>query len=104
MLIRFNNQYLQRLFEGRPVQGKPMFSEDIIIKFKKTILKMQYASDTRELRKFKGLNFEALKGDMKGFFSVRVDIKYRLIFEIEREEIIDIKEVIIIEELSKHYE
>ena len=104
MLIRFNNQYLQKLYEGKPVPGKLQFSEVIIIKFKKTILKMQYASDSRELRKFKGLNFESLKGNLKGYYSVRVDLKYRLIFQIEQERIIKIIEVIIIEDLSKHCE
>jgi len=104
MLVRFNNQYLQKLFEDKQISGKPRYSADLILKFKKTVLKLQYAENVRELRKFKGLNFEALKGDLKGHYSVRVDIKYRLIIRVEEEIIITITDVIIIEDLLKHYE
>src|SRR5258708_2115061 len=104
MVVRFNNPYLQKLFENGPITGKPRYSNEIIEKFKKTILKLQYADNIRELRKFKGLNFEALKGNWKGYFSVRVDKYYRLILRIEEEMLITITEVLIIQDLSKHYE
>ena len=103
MIISFNNDYLQRLFENKSVIGKPRYSADVIEKFKKTVLKLQYADNSKELRKFRGLNFEALKGDLRGFYSVRVDLKYRLIFSIEENSIV-LSEIIIIEDLSKHYE
>lgn len=31
MLIQFKNTYLERIFEGRPVTGKPRYSSDEII-------------------------------------------------------------------------
>jgi len=104
MIIRFNNDYLQNIYEDKPVIGKPFYGTDVIEKFKKTVLKLQFASNTNVLRKFRGLNFEALKGKLSGYYSVRVDRKYRLIFSIEKDNSIAISEIIVIEELSKHYE
>jgi proteic killer suppression protein len=104
MVIRFNNPYLQRLFENKPLLGKPHFPNDVIQKYKKTVLMLQYAGNIRELRKFKGLNFEALKGERKGSHSVRVDRKYRLIIKVEEEKIVEITEVLIIEDLTNHYD
>ena len=104
MIIKFNNQYLEKIFENKPVIGKPRYSNDVIQKFKKTVLKLQYADNIRELKKFTGLNFEALKGDRKGMHSVRVDIHYRLILRREEDKSVTITDVIIIEELSNHYQ
>ena len=84
MIVIFNNNYLQRLFEGKSVTGKPNYNPEIILKFKKTILMLKYAENIREIRMFKGLNFESLKGDWKGHHSVRVDKQYRLILSIEK--------------------
>lgn len=104
MQIAFNNAYLQKIFENKPITGKPQYSTEVILQFKKTVLKLQYAENIRTLRQFKGLNFEALKGDMKGYYSVRVNKQYRLILSIEEGKHITITDVVIIEDLSKHYE
>ena|SRR5690348_16930607 len=104
MIVTFNNSYLEKLFEDRPVTGKPRYSKAVINKFKKTVLMLQYAENLRELRQFKGLNFEALKGDRKGYHSVRVDKQYRLILSIGGDQLIEVNEILIIEDLSNHYE
>ena len=59
--------------------------------------------DTYSLRNLRSLNFESLKGDYAGLYSIRVDIKYRLIFMIEKDQL-TISEIIIIEDLSNHYQ
>ncbi len=103
MIIEFNNSYLQKLYEGKNVGGKPKFSQDIILKFKKTVLMLQNTESIKELKKFRGLNFEALKGNYKGYFSVRVDLQYRLILSVEKDSI-QVLDVLIIEELTNHYQ
>ncbi len=70
MIVSFNNLYLQKVYEGKQVSGKPKYSTDVILKFKKTVLILQNTENIKELRKFRGLSFEALKGNYKGFFSV----------------------------------
>jgi len=103
MTIRFNNQYLEKVFKNQFVAGKPRYGADVILKFKKTVLKLQFAGNIRELHQLKGLHFEALKGDYAGFHSVRVDGKYRLILEIQEGTVIGIKEILVIEDLTNHY-
>ena len=103
MIIEFNNAYLQKIYEGRQVAGKPKFSQDIILKFKKTVLMLKNTESIKELRKFRGLNFEALKGDFKGYYSVRVDLQYRLILSVETGSVV-ITDVLIVEDLTNHYQ
>ena len=104
MVIQFKNAYLEKLFEGKPVPGKPRYSSEIIAKFKKTILKLQFVDSLRELSQHKGLNFEALKGDLKGYYSVRVDKGYRLILTVDKEGKVHITEVITVHDLNNHYQ
>lgn len=104
MVIQFNNAYLERLFEGRPVSGKPKYGSEVVLKFKKTILKLQYANSIREIKTQKGLNFEALKGDLKGYFSVRVDYSYRLVLTVDKDNTIKISEILTVHDLTNHYQ
>jgi len=103
MLIAFNNAYLQKIYEGKQVAGKPKYSQNVILKFKKTVLMLQNTESITELRKFRGLNFEALKGNLKGFFSVRVDLHYRLILSVEKDSVV-VTDILIIEDLTIHYQ
>lgn len=104
MTVLIRNSYLKSLFEGKPVPGKPKYSSDVIVKFKKTILKLQFADSIRQLSTLKGLHFEALKGEMKGYYSVRVDYHYRLILSVEKDDSIIVKEVLVVEDLTNHYQ
>jgi len=58
-----------------------------------------------DLKQFRSLNFEALKVDRDGEFSRRLNIQYRLIFNVEKEKNGDfVLEMILLNEISKHYE
>ena len=103
MVIKFNKDYLQKIFEGKQVTGKPKYGQDVILKYKKTVLMLQNTESIQELRKFRGMNFEALKGNFKGYYSVRVDLQYRLILSIEKDSVV-ITDVLIIEDLTNHYQ
>jgi|JI102314DRNA_FD_contig_31_4056075_length_494_multi_2_in_0_out_0_1 plasmid maintenance system killer protein len=98
MQIKFNNAYLELLFQGLDI-GKPKYSAEVIKKFKKTIQIIQYVVSVNDLYNFKGLHFEKL---LNGYYSVRVDRKYRLEFVIEKDEL-TIQDIVVIEELSNHY-
>lgn len=103
MIVEFKNAYLQKIFEGKQTAGKPRYSQDVILKFKKTVLMLKNTESIKELRRFRGLNFEALKGDYKGYYSVRVDLQYRLILSVEKNSVM-ITDVLIIEDLTNHYQ
>ena len=98
MLISFKNVYLEQLYQG-DIVGKPKYSFDVVKKFKKTILLIKNVSSIKDLYFFKGLHFEKLNDD---YYSVRVNLKYRLEFSIENNEIL-VEDIIVIEELSNHY-
>lgn len=102
MHIKFNNTYLEKLFDGLQVSGKPRYSDEVIIKFRKKVVTLHQVENSAALRHLKSLNFEALKGDKKGLYSIRVDLKYRLEFYIEKDEIA-LQEIVLIEDLSNHY-
>jgi toxin HigB-1 len=102
MEVRFGNAYLEKLYAGLPVSGKPKYNEDVIERFRRRVVLLEQAENTIELRKFKSLHFEALKGDKKGLYSIGVDLKYRLEFYIEKDEI-KLNEIVLIDNLSNHY-
>lgn len=105
MNIRFNSQYLSDLSENLKVSGKPKFTKSVIRGFKTVLKTIRLVSSSQDLYRFKGLHFEKLKADLNGYYSVRVDIKYRLIFSIEKDEILvhEVKETVVIENLTNHY-
>jgi len=102
MIVNFNNDYLEKLYLGLSVKGKPRYQGQVITKFKKTILTLKNAEDLKQIKLFRGLNFEALKGDYKGFYSVRVDYHYRLILGVDQNKVL-VKEVLTVEGLTNHY-
>jgi proteic killer suppression protein len=106
MDIVFNHQLLADLYEGKKVNDKQFRSNPTLIKqFIKTVNKLRAADKIEQLFQFAGLNYEKLKGDYKGYSSVRINGQYRLIFE----EIANTEEpfemvLLKLEEISKHYE
>jgi proteic killer suppression protein len=98
MLVKFNNAYLEHLYAGKPVKGKPVYSKEVILQFKKTILRIEQAENSSQLKQFRSLNFEALKGNKKGFYSVRINNQYRLEFKLENDNI-TLVEIVLIEDL-----
>jgi proteic killer suppression protein len=71
-------------------------------RFRKRVIVLEHTENTIELRKLKSLHFEVLKKDKKGLYSVRVDLKYRLEFFIEKDKI-ELNEIVLIDNLSDHY-
>ena len=102
MNIIFENQYLEDLYVSPNLGKKPKFSKSVIKGFKKAIRTLELIDTSKDLYDFKSYHFEKLKGDLEGYHSIRIDKKYRLIFKIEKDEIL-IEEVLIIEDLTNHY-
>lgn len=102
MEVYFANTNLEKLYAGLLVTGKLKYSKDVVAKFQSKVEILKNAESTVELRLFRSLNFEALKGDKKGLYSIRVDLKYSLEFRIEKNKI-TVSEIIFIEDLSNHY-
>lgn len=102
VVIKFNDKYLEDLLLDQ-IKGKPKFDKYIVLKYKKTIKILQRMPDLEGLKFLNSLNFESLKGGRRGSYSVRVDYRYRLIFRVINE-VITLSELIIIDELTNHYQ
>ena len=55
------------------------------------------ASGLQGLNKYPGFRLEMLKGSLKGIYSIRLNISYRVLFSVNES-----KEVVYIIEVSKH--
>ena len=103
MNIYFKTEYLKLLYETAldDIKGKHPFSKEIIKQYKKKVQLLTVITKIEQLKQFRGLNFEYLKGDRKGEYSIRLNDQYRLLFEQKENGEISI---IMINEISKHYE
>lgn len=106
MNVKFKTYYLQELYEyGTGVGRKPEFSVGVIKQYKRKIDILIEINNISKLRQHKGLHFEKLKGDRKGEYSIMLNKQYRLIFEqIKSDEQKIIINLLLINEISKHYE
>ena len=64
---------------------------------------MESVDEIEELFRYNSLHLEALQGDKKGEFSVRINNQYRLEFSIEKREDQVTVSICNILELSNHY-
>ena len=81
MIVEFEKEYLQELYDkGRCKNKKYRFQKAVIEKYQKRIDILMAATRIEDLFVFNSLNFEALSN---GFFSIRIDYHYRLLFNVE---------------------
>ena|ERR1043166_3423764 len=103
MEVKFLNEELEKfyLMPMNEIKGKRKYPDEVIKQFKKKIQILTAITRLEQLRQHKGLNFEYLKGERAGECSIRLNIQYRLLFIPASENSI---RVILIKEISKHYE
>jgi len=104
MEIEFDKTYLQELYNfGKTKDKKYRFQPQIVSKFRKTVDILESVERVEDLYRYNSLQYEFLRGDMKGLESVRVNDQYRIEFKTSKvvsETIITICNII---ELSNHY-
>lgn len=81
MEIKYDKKYLQELYENSQCSEKKYrFQPEVVSKYQKRIDTLLAATRKEDLFVFRSLNFEALAGTSQ--FSIRIDLKYRLVFEL----------------------
>ena len=63
---------------------------------RRKLLQLEAASDERDLRNLKGLNYKKLQGDREGHRQIRINDQYRIVFTIsdgEKPNIITVIEI-----------
>lgn len=74
MIVTFDKEYLKILYtEGHSIEKKHRFQPEVIKRYKRCIDYLKAAANKEALFLFNSLKFEALKGDKKGLFSIRVN-------------------------------
>ena len=83
------------------LKGKQKYPLEVIKQYKKKVAILIGIKTLDSLKAFRSLNFEYLKGNLKGQCSIRLNNQYRLLFIQTKDELI---QVLLITEISKYYE
>ena len=105
MIVVFEEDYLRILYESGVCNDKKhRYQPNVIKGYKRGIDYLKYAERKEDLFRINSLHFEALKGDKKGKFSIRVSLSYRIEFTIKETSEEPVLTICNIEELSNHYD
>ena len=102
MKVFFESEDLANLYEAVTdrLKGKQKIPVAVVKQYQRKVNILISVTELNELNNFRSLNFEALKGDRKGQYSIRLNKQYRLLFNLNRNGELEI----LIIEISKHYE
>jgi proteic killer suppression protein len=104
MEIEFRDKLLADLYEGKVVSDRRFKSnQQLVNQYIKTVNKLHNALRIEDLYQLHSLNYEKLVGSREGQSSVRINDKYRLVFEEVQDS--NSKQVVLLalEEISNHY-
>lgn len=105
MIVIYAEEYLRELYEkGTSSDKKHRYQPQIVKRYQSRIDTLMAAPKPETLHQFNSLNFEALKGDKKGRYSIRVNNQYRIEFTIDIDSAEPILIICNILELSNHYD
>jgi len=104
MIVTFEEEYLKDLYEtGATRNKKHRYQPCIVKRYIQRVDLLKRIISKEELYPIKSLNFEALVGDKRGRFSIRVNDQYRVEFTLDEKVEQPILTICSIEELSNHY-
>jgi toxin HigB-1 len=102
MQIKIQDRHLTEIAD-KNYKGKSKFPEDVVKNYRRRIAQIKEAINTNDLRKIGSLHFEKLKSkEFRDRYSIRINQGYRLIFQIEHDEISAL-EIICREDMNNHY-
>ncbi len=105
MVVTFEETYLRELFEyGKCSDKKHRYQPEIIKRYRRRIEQLRAAPRPETLYQLNSLNFETLKGDKAGRFSIRVNDQYRIEFTLSYDLENPILTICNIVERSNHYD
>lgn len=105
MIVTFEKSYLKELYEnGKSSDKKYRFQPDIVKRYINGVNYLKRASSKEDLFPIKSLHFEALRGNKKGLYSIKINNKFRIEFSINENVEQKILSICNIVELSNHYD
>lgn len=84
MDVDFDDDSLRRLETDREHNGG--YAPEVVKAFRKRMQFIRAVPDERDFYSMRSLNFEKLKGDREGQYSIRLNLQWRLILRLEKRE------------------
>ncbi len=81
MIVSFANKLAEDLFEDKKTKTVIAFPSEIRRKARRKLLYLHDAADLSDLKVPPGNRLEALKGELIGFHSIRINDQWRLVFK-----------------------
>jgi proteic killer suppression protein len=80
MIVSFGNRLAEDLFDDRHTRAVRTFPPDLHRAARRKLLYLHDAAELRDLRVPPGNRLEPLKGNLKGFHSIRINEQWRVVF------------------------
>ncbi len=81
MIISFGNRLAEDLFDDRQSKAVRAFPPEIRRSARRKLLYLHDAAELRDLRVPPGNRLGSLKGEFKGYHSIRINDQWRVIFQ-----------------------
>ncbi len=78
MIISFGNKETEKIWEGERVSGLP---NEIQEKGRRKLRMINNSQDLRDLQVPSSNKLEKLKGDLKAYYSIRINDQWRILFK-----------------------
>lgn len=80
MIETFGNALAEDLFDDRNSKAAKAFPPELHRAARRKLQYLHEAADLRDLKSPPGNRLEGLKGDLKGFHSIRINDQWRVVF------------------------
>ena len=80
MIESFGNRLAEDLFQNRVSKAVRQFPPELRRPARRKLQYLHEATDLKDLQAPPGNRLEALKGTLKGFYSVRINDQWRIVF------------------------
>lgn len=84
MILNFANKLAEDLFEDRITKATRSFPPELRRVSRRKLQYLHEAVDLNDLKVPPGNKLEALKGDKAGFYSIRINDQWRLVFRFQQ--------------------
>ena len=80
MIESFGNRLAEDLFDDKRSNVVRRFPTDLVRAARRKLLYLHDAAELQDLRVPPGNRLEALKGELSGFYSIRINDQWRVVF------------------------
>ena len=91
MIVSFGDRATEDLYHGRPTSRARRFPQDVVGLALVKLDMLNGSAAVLDLRSPPGNRLEALKGQLKGLRSIRVNDQWRLVFRWEGNNALDVR-------------